>query len=292
MVYGALRDPARRPPHLNAMIKIHPVQTGRVRIKTAQIHRKSGGLLRVFFDPHWTEWLPIYAWVIEHPEGIIVVDTGETARTSEPGYLPMGHPFYRWAVRFEVAPAEEIGPQLRGLGIAPEEVGTVIMTHLHTDHAGGLPHFPRSKIFVAAGEYQKARGLPGRLKGYLPHRWPSWFAPVPIPFTPTPFGPFAQSFAVTTAGDVVVVPTPGHTPDHVSVIVKTGEGDYFLAGDATYDEAQLLARRSDGISPSARTSITTIDRVCAYLTSTPTVYLPAHDPGNAVRFRDDLVTQP
>jgi putative intracellular protease/amidase len=34
----------------------------------------------VFVDRHWTEWLPICAWVVEHPEGVIVVDTGETAR--------------------------------------------------------------------------------------------------------------------------------------------------------------------------------------------------------------------
>jgi hypothetical protein len=45
--------------------------------------------------------VPILAWVIEHPEGIIVVDTGETARTAEPGYLPSWHPYYRFAVRFQ-----------------------------------------------------------------------------------------------------------------------------------------------------------------------------------------------
>ena len=246
----------------------------------------------MFVDSHWTEWLPICSWVVEHPEGVIVVDTGETTRTSEPGYLPMWHPYYRWAVGFDVKPAEEIGPQLRKLGIAPEDVGTVIMTHLHTDHAGGLHHFPRSKIFVSVPEYQKARGLPGKLKGYLPQRWPEWFAPVPIPFTSTAFGAFAQSFSVTTTGDVVVVPTPGHTPDHVSVIVKTSGRDYFLAGDATYTEGQLLERRVDGISPNPKIAVATIDRICDYLASTPTVYLPAHDPATAIRLRDAQVTRP
>jgi glyoxylase-like metal-dependent hydrolase (beta-lactamase superfamily II) len=273
------------------MIKIHPIQTGFTRIREAQRNRKPGGVLRILMDRKWTEWLPIFAWVVEHPEGIIVVDTGETARTSERGYFPTWHPFYRLAAGFDVKPTDEIGPQLRKLGIAPEDVGTVIITHLHTDHAGGLNHFPRSKIFVSGREYEGARGPLGKLNGYLPHRWPEWFAPVPIPFTPAVFGGFARSFSVTNAGDVVVVPTPGHTPDHVSVIVRTGGCDYFLAGDATYSEAQLLERRADGVSMSPKVSIATIGRVCDHLSSTPTVYLPSHDPASAVRLREAQVTR-
>jgi glyoxylase-like metal-dependent hydrolase (beta-lactamase superfamily II) len=115
---------------------------------------------------------------------------------------------------------------------------------------------------------------------------------VPIPFTSAAVGSFAQSYSVTTVGDVIVVPTPGHTPDHVSVIVKTGGRDYFLAGDATYTEGQLLERRADGISPNVKVAVATIDRICDYLSSTPTVYLPAHDPATAVRLRDAQVTQP
>jgi glyoxylase-like metal-dependent hydrolase (beta-lactamase superfamily II) len=273
------------------MIKIHPIQTGLVRIRVSQRNRKLGGPVRILMDREWTEWLPIFVWAIEHPEGIIVVDTGETARVSEPGYLPPWHPFFRLAASFDVKPEDEIGLQLRKIGISPEDVGTVIVTHLHTDHAGGLHHFPRSKIFVAGGEYKGALGLWGKLNGYLPHRWPGWFTPVPIPFAPVAFGGFARSFPVTASSDVVVVPTPGHTPNHVSVIVKTGERDYFLAGDTSYTESQLLERRSDGVSRNAKVTVATIGRICDYLSSTPSVYLPTHDPDSAVRLRDARVTK-
>jgi N-acyl homoserine lactone hydrolase len=273
------------------MIKIHPIQTGLVRIRVSQRNRKLGGALRILMDREWTEWLPIYAWAIEHPEGIIVVDTGETSRVTEPGYLPSWHPFYRLAASFDVKPADEIGTQLRKVGISPEDVGTVIITHLHTDHAGGLHHFPGSKIFVADGEYKSALGLWGKLNGYLPHRWPKWFAPVPIPFAPVAFGSFTQSFPVTAAGDIVIVPTPGHTPNHVSVIVKTGGRDYFLAGDTSYTERQLLERRSDGVSTKPKVTVATINRICDYLSSTSTVYLPSHDPDSGIRLSDAQVTQ-
>ena len=100
-------------------------------------------------DREWTEPLPIYAWLIEHPEGLIVVDTGETARAGEPGYFPRWHPYFKLAVREWVQPEDEIGPRLRALGFSPDDVRWVILTHLHTDHAGGLAHFPRSDTWDA-----------------------------------------------------------------------------------------------------------------------------------------------
>jgi N-acyl homoserine lactone hydrolase len=274
------------------MIKIHAIQTGLTRIRQSQAHRKLGGPLRILFDSEWTDWIPIIAWVIEHPEGVIVVDTGETSRVSSPDYFPAWHPFFRTAARFDVKPEDEIGPQLRKLGIAPDDVQTVVLTHLHTDHAGGLHHFPKSKIFVAAQEYQGALGFSGQVMGYLPHRWPDWFAPVAIPFAPIEFGPFPRSFPVTAAGDVMIVPTPGHTRGHVSVIVQADGLSYFLAGDAAYSEAQLLEMRPDGVSPSARASVKTIRRIGEYLASTLTVFLPTHDPASAHRLLRCRITNP
>ena len=68
-------------------MRIHVIQTGTVAIKQRQIHGVGHGFqrrLNTLLDSHWTEPLPIYVWVIEHPEGAIVVDTGETARVAEP----------------------------------------------------------------------------------------------------------------------------------------------------------------------------------------------------------------
>ena len=102
-------------------MKIHAIQTGTVAIKTRQVEGVGQGSrrqLNMFLDQEWTEPLPIYAFAIEHPEGVIVVDTGESTRTSEPDYFPRWHPFYRYGLRERVAPEEEIGPQLRELGIS------------------------------------------------------------------------------------------------------------------------------------------------------------------------------
>ena len=74
------------------MIKVHPIQTGTVKIKRAQIRRRPGGLFRTLTDRDWGEWLPILSWLVEHPDGLFLVDTGETARSQVPGHFPRWHP--------------------------------------------------------------------------------------------------------------------------------------------------------------------------------------------------------
>ena len=265
---------------------ITAIQTGTVRVRTAQRARKPGGLLRVLTDSDWAPWLPIYAWLIDHPEGPIVVDTGETAKTAEAGYFPWWHPYYRRAVRMDVKPEDEIGPQLNQLGLKQNDIRTVIMTHLHTDHAGGLAHFPESRVLVSGNDYAQASGLGGRLLGYLPNRWPEWFDPEPVAFGDEAFGPFDRSFALTKAKDVILLPTPGHTPGHFSVAVIDEDIVYFLAGDTSYSQQLHLEGIPDGVSPNPATTMASIDRITALANERAMIYLPSHDPNSEQRLQN------
>ena len=80
------------------------------------------------------------------------------------GSLPSLVPVVLFVSPFDVTPEQEVGPQLLKLGIRSDDVRTVILTHLHTDHAGGLHHFPKSKILVSDKELAIARGFAGRLR--------------------------------------------------------------------------------------------------------------------------------
>jgi N-acyl homoserine lactone hydrolase len=253
-------------------------------VKTAQVEGRGHGFSRrlaIFTDTQWTDWVPTYAWAIESSEGVIVVDTEQGAHLLESGKSL--HPYVRWEVAFRIEPEQEIGPQLRGLGIGPRDVKRVVLTHLHMDHDGGLAHFPDTEILAAPGELRIARGFAGRLRGYLPHRWPSWFDPAPLHLAPEPFGPFTSSRKLTAAGDVVAVATPGHTANHLSVVVQDGDTAYFLAGDTSYNQALMLAGKLDGVSADERVCGATLAAIKSFVTSRPTVYLPTHDPTAATR---------
>jgi glyoxylase-like metal-dependent hydrolase (beta-lactamase superfamily II) len=232
-------------------------------------------LVNLFWGREWTDWLPIYAWVIEHPEGLFVVDTGETARaTSEPGYFSKWQPYYRFAVRFNVQPENEIGPQMRRLGFAPDDVTAVILTHLHTDHSGGMSHFPRSRFLIHPGEWQATMGFAGWLNGYLRPRWPSWLRPEFVQFAPEALGPFVESCAVTKDGRIRILSTPGHTLHHVSVAVQTDNVTYFLAGDTSYTQTLMQQGIPDGVGTAE--SINTLRLIQQFTSCFPTVYLPSH----------------
>jgi glyoxylase-like metal-dependent hydrolase (beta-lactamase superfamily II) len=276
-------------------MKIHAIQTGTVAVTAAWREGVGHGrrrLLHTILDRDWTEPLPIYAFAIEHPEGVIVVDSGESALAAKPGYFPGWHPGVR-AFREWVEPQQEIGPQLERLGIRPGDVRWVVMTHLHTDHAGGLHHFPDNEILVSRSELEFASGRRGRLRGYVANtHWPTWISPILLELEPVPHGPFPESLRLTQAGDVTLVPVPGHTPGQIGVLIDEGAHTVFLAGDSSYTQDLMLRGKPDGVGADDQVERLTHERIRAYAVANPTVYLVAHDPDTGARLAERRLVHP
>ena len=160
----------RELPERSEMAKVHAIRTGSVRIKIAQMSRRGHGLAalgHILIDRDWSEWVPIHAWLIEHDEGLILVDTGETARVHQRGYHPRWHPFFRRASQFQVTPQDEIGAQLQGMGVRTRDIRHVVLTHLHTDHAGGLAHVVGCRTWLHPIEWRRAKGIGGQVHPLL-----------------------------------------------------------------------------------------------------------------------------
>jgi glyoxylase-like metal-dependent hydrolase (beta-lactamase superfamily II) len=258
-------------------LRLHAFQTGWVRVKAR--HRVLSGpaalrLPAILLDSAWTPWLPILCYAIEHPEGVILVDTGETARAMESAYFACSRGdafFYGRNLRFVVRPQEEIGAQLRGVGLEPERVRWVAMTHLHSDHMGGMGSFPRSRFLLSRGDAE------GHL-GALTCRIPEGLVREAVDHDGPAIGAFAASRAITRDGAVLLVPTPGHSPAHQSVLLREGERHWLFAGDAAFDLGQVERQEAAGIVADVPAARETLQRLQRQLALAPTLLLPAHDP--------------
>lgn len=275
-------------------MKIHAIQTGQVQIKTRHVEARRGPrparVLDVLIDRNWAPRLPISCYAIEHPDGLIVVDTGESSNANDPGYQPWWHPFTRTSERRWVEPAEEVGPQLRALGHEPAAVERVVMTHMHGDHAGGLSHFPNAEIVMSAREAKMATARDGPLNGYLNRHYPDWLEPTRLEFDRDSWEGFDASVLLTADGAVRLIPTPGHTLGHLSVVVDQGQHLVLIAGDASYSERALKEGVVDGVAQSEKLHRDTTRRLRELCERRPVVVVPTHDPEAPRRLAETQVT--
>jgi N-acyl homoserine lactone hydrolase len=250
-------------------MRIHALTTGMVRLKDAFLYAKTGPRrqLGLFLPGEWSGPYPIHCWAIEHEGKLLLVDTGETAAARD---VPFA--------RMEVTREQELPAALAAAGLSPDDIDTVVLTHMHGDHMDGAVHL-RGPVLVHDAELAFTRTFGARFMARALRQ------PIPdgVDFRPFAldggrFGGFAASRPLTDDGRIVIVGTPGHTPGHVSIVCIDDEGRHIvLAGDTTDSLEQLRARRHDAVGPKPAVTVATIDTILEHGRSHPTVYLPSHD---------------
>lgn len=280
-------------------VNVSILQTGSIRIRPT--HRRQNAdkpvLLRratvVFADRGWTEPLPINTYLIDHPDGPILFDTGESPHASQRGWLPWWNPFFHRAVDIRVGADEGIGRRLSERGLRPEDLQAVVVSHLHHDHGDGLGDLARARIVVAEEHWSFYRHrVRGTIEGAVPQHWPDGFAPELLHLTGPKLGPWNRTYPITADGKVVGVPTPGHVPGHMSVVVFGDEATYLLGGDVTYDQDLLDAEETDGVNNDPHLAVEQLRRIKLFAAERPVVVLPAHDPNAADRLAANETYRP
>jgi glyoxylase-like metal-dependent hydrolase (beta-lactamase superfamily II) len=256
-----------------AFMRVHVIQTGRLAFKEIVPRgRRRLSIATGFFRRKWFEF-PVYAYVVEHDDGHLVIDTGATHKMSNiPGLF-----------RAHVTPDDEIGPQMRTKGLVCEDVRLVIPTHLDMDHAGGVGHFPNADIVVHRPEYDYASRFMGKRR-YRPRTWPESFRPRLYDLEPESYGPFPESLALTQARDVKLVPLPGRSIAQVGVVVQQTNGPaLFFAADHMVSQRWFVedvaaGRWSQSLHfYSPKLAAETSKRIVQFVREVPSVLVPAHD---------------
>jgi glyoxylase-like metal-dependent hydrolase (beta-lactamase superfamily II) len=273
-------------------VKVHALCTGTVAVKTNFRAKKGLGELakiNILLDKNYTDYLPIWVWVIEHPDGLVVIDTGEISAIGNlDSYLVKESKFMQFffnhGAKFEVNEKDELNRQFERVNLKLDDVKLVVLTHLHLDHTDGLMFFPKQEIIVGDYEFNHPNGN-------MPSTYPSWFNPNKVNHKSDRIDIFNDAYPLSSAEDLLYVPTPGHTRGHSSVIFKTDEFDIIFAGDTSYNQEQVLNGELAGVNQDYKKSAETYKRLIAYAHNHKSIYLPTHDENSALRLynRDFLV---
>lgn len=163
-------------------VKIHVLHTGEVCVSPGlpfKDEKKNPNPVQLTSATHYGRkdriWIPVSCYLIEHPKGLILYDTGwnraispkgEYDREAQIKHMTMKHFLLNQGILPE---GKAVNEQLETIGIKTSDIDYVILSHLHTDHASGLSHVKDAKkIMVSRNELEDAEKHKVR---YAHHMW-------------------------------------------------------------------------------------------------------------------------
>lgn len=184
-------------------------------------------------------WLPVSAYLIQHPKGRILVDTGwhreispkgEYSRMAQIRHLGLGHFLLNQGV---LPMGEALVEQLEKINIYPKDIDYVLLTHMHSDHASGLRQLKDARhILVSEEEWQDTKAHSER---YVTSMWKGVNIET-FAFKETGQGPVGRSYDLFGDGSVEMIQLPGHTSGLSAVKISRGGKFVLLFADGGYAE--------------------------------------------------------
>ena len=223
--------------------------------------------------------VPVPFFLIDHPKGKILFDTGnalEVARNPEEHWGDVVKAYYP-----RMNEGDYIINQLNRVGITPNEISYVVLSHLHLDHAGGVGQFEKAKYVVQRDElhwayvpdfYQK----PAYIKADF-DRNVDWLLLE---------GRNDDNYDLFGDGRIIIWFTPGHTPGHQSLLVRLDiSGEFLLTGDSCYTEEILNEDILPGLVWNPSEALRSIRRIREARDAKGITVITGHDPVAWNKFR-------
>ena len=178
--------------------------------------------------------LPIPSYLIEHPKGRVLFDTGMHPQCRCDAAGRLGERTARLFDFSRYGAEDDVKSRLESIDRDPGKIDFIVNSHLHFDHAGGNELVPNATLVVQKAEWQAAQSEEmaakvGIYRADVDHGHP--------------VRQVEGEHDLFGDGSVICIPTPGHTPGHQSLKVRTARGDAVLTGDACYFCRTLRERR-------------------------------------------------
>lgn len=247
-------------------MEIVPLSDGELRIPATELLNKD--LPAEFTDEDGLMPVNFGGFLVRTPGHLVVVDTGIGGGAT--AGLPIG----------------SFPQRLAAAGVAPEDVDTVIFSHLHFDHVGWSTDGERA-FFPRATHHAHAID------------WAHWVGPDPHPETgpgredfgaipaPERLAPLAESIVLHEREREEIVPgvtlrlAPGHTPGHCIVELEDGDERAVILADVAHNPAELLdPGYTSPTDVDAALAQATREALAAELTDTGTLITMTHHGGN------------
>lgn len=180
--------------------------------------------------------IPYYAYLVQHDKGNLLFDTGAHPSLAVDPVSRLGPAADAFQVLMQ--PGEDVLGALGSIDVAPADITHVVQSHLHYDHAGGIEFFPHAKMYVQRSE--------------LPFAWwpPVYQRAVYVRADfdhPVTWVELRGKHDVFGDDRVIIIPTPGHTPGHQSLLVHLDGETVILGGDAAYSPQKMRDRLLPGM---------------------------------------------
>lgn len=284
-------------PQHDPVERVSVISTGSVAIRPEHVGpTRKNTYFWLFTSTKWTAPRPINVYVVEHRDGLVLFDTGQDrASVTDPGYFPSGPLglIYSRLAKFDIAPDDTLSARLENLGYRIGDVDKAVISHLHQDHIGGLRDLGHAEILISRPEWESlAKPLPearGLLPAHIDLPGLNWN---PVEFEPLgdpDLAPFTTGLDLFGDGALTLLPTPGHTPGSLSMLVRRpGRPPLLMVGDLTYDAALLADGKLPGIGDKRQMAKAVADVNALRQRHPGLTVLAAHDPNAAALLQNAL----
>ena len=211
--------------------------------------------------------LPIPAYLIEHPKGAALFDTGMHPDCQHDPAARVGERV-AGLFEFDYQPGEDIAARLAAFGRDPAKIDLIVNSHFHFDHVGGNAQIPNATMLVQRREWEAGMDPDSAAKrGFNPRDFDLGHKLRLVDGEHDVFGD----------GSVVCLPTHGHTPGHQSLKLRLAAGDIVLAADSCYFCRTLRERRLPRFAHDHEAMHASLDRLATLEANGARIFF-GHDP--------------